>query len=108
VCDVAEHKALEQSLAPTHDLPSSHVGQDEPQSMSVSVPFLTPSSHCGAWHSPPVHTPLTQSVLPVLQPLSVGQGSQLPPPQSVSVSAPFLIPSVHVGGWQTLPPQTPL
>ena len=35
-----------------------------PQSTSVSVPFLTASVHVGAWHTPPVQRPLTQSLFP--------------------------------------------
>ena len=32
------------------------------QSTSLSWPFFTPSEHVGALHTPPVHTPLVQSL----------------------------------------------
>jgi hypothetical protein len=38
---------LTQSVAPLHVLPPAHLLQLEPQSTSVSVPFLAPSSHFG-------------------------------------------------------------
>lgn len=45
---------LVQSPPVAQVLPSSHVGQVPPQSMSDSLPFLTPSWQVG-WHCPPVH-----------------------------------------------------
>src|SRR5262245_3265565 len=48
-----------QSAFARHVLPSAHlVGHEPPQSMSVSVPFFTPSTQVGAWQMFPVHTPL--------------------------------------------------
>jgi hypothetical protein len=74
-----------QSDGETQPPRSGHAPQvPPPQSTPVSVPFFTPSSHAGAWHAPPVHTPDWQSapawhVSPVAQP---GHA----PPQSFAVS----------------------
>jgi hypothetical protein len=97
---------LEQSLDAEHVLLSAQaLLHDPPQSMSVSLPFLTMSLHLGAWQMRPVQTPLEQSLdaehaLPSLQALHA------PPPQSMSVSLPFLTVSLHLGAWQTKPVQT--
>jgi hypothetical protein len=47
---------LAQSLAAAHFFPLAHFAQlpPPPQSVSTSVPFLTPSLH--DWHPPPEHT----------------------------------------------------
>jgi hypothetical protein len=48
---------LVQSVVVTHCFPTMHGGHMLlPQSISVSVPFLTPSVHDGAWQTSPVHT----------------------------------------------------
>ena len=56
------HAPLWQSAATEHALVSAHfAAQEPPQSMSVSLPFFTPSAHEGTAHRLPVQTPLTQS-----------------------------------------------
>src|SRR4051812_5811353 len=58
------HRALAQSKGMEQALPLPHfcVGaQPPPQSTSVSVPFLMPSEHDGAWQDPVMHTALAQS-----------------------------------------------
>jgi hypothetical protein len=70
-----------------------------PQSVSVSVPFLTPSLQAAAWQTPLLHTLLVQSP-PITQARVAPQGAHAPPPQSVSVSVPFLIASLHVAVMQ--------
>jgi hypothetical protein len=79
----------------------------EPQSTSVSVPFLTPSEQLAAWQMLPTHTPLWQS-LAAKQSLPLMHLLQVAPPQSMSVSVPFLIKSAQLDAWQTLPMHTPL
>jgi len=76
-----------------------------PQSLSVSVPFITPSMQVGAWQVV-AQTPDEQSVaaLHFFPTAHTGQG----PPQSTSVSVPLATLSVHVGSWQALPTHTPL
>jgi hypothetical protein len=52
-------KPLLQSVAKPQVWPAPHAGHvPPPQSMSVSLPFLTPSRHVGAWHvmGDPAHT----------------------------------------------------
>jgi hypothetical protein len=66
-----------------------------PQSTSVSAPFLTLSVQLGAWHVPPAHEPLAQSV-PSVHVAPTAQGEQ-PGPQSTSASLPFLTLSTQVG-----------
>jgi hypothetical protein len=78
---------------------SPHGEQDPPQSMSVSVPFCTPSLHEGAAHTPPAQTWLAQSDAklqspPVLQP----RGHV--PPQSTSASPSSFTPSKQWSGAQ--------
>jgi len=54
---------LAQSFATTHALPSSQPVQSmPPQSMSVSVPFFTVSTHLGGTQAFITHTPLMQWV----------------------------------------------
>jgi hypothetical protein len=100
-----------QSEASAQPCPEPHAAQvPPPQSVSVSLPFLTPSAQVGAWHVlvvVPVHTPLAQS-LPTRQTLADAQVGQVPPPQSTSVSAPFFTTSAQVGVWHTLPVHLPL
>jgi hypothetical protein len=91
------HTPLWQSVAPVQTLPATHLGQlAPPQSVSVSVPFLTTSVQVAGWHTSPVHTPLWQSlatahVLPATHLLHEA------PPQSMSVSVPFLTRSEQPG-----------
>jgi hypothetical protein len=90
---------LVQSVPATHALPFAQAGHcGPPQSTSVSPPFLCPSEHvaAGCEQTPPVQTPLSQS-LPVVQPLPSAHFGHVGPPQSMSVSVPFFVPSVHVG-----------
>jgi hypothetical protein len=59
---------LMQSVPTLQLLPDGHAGHvPPPQSTSVSFPFLTRSVQVGAWHVPPMQTPLTQSEV-TLQP----------------------------------------
>jgi len=82
------------------------VGQLPPQSLSLSLPFFTPSVQLAAWHLLPLHTPVLQSA-PVVQPWFGEQRLQEPPPpQSTSVSLPFSTMSLQVGCWQTFAEQT--
>ncbi len=90
---------LSQSAGPVQIPPPPQAGQSPPpQSMSVSVPFLTPSLQAGGAHCRPLQTPETQS-LPSSQALPAMQSGQLPP-QSTSVSRPLCVWSVQVGAWQ--------
>ncbi len=72
-----------------------------PQSLSVSLPFLTLSRQVGAWQTLPVHTLLVQSE-PKAQTLPLPQAAQSMPPQSLSVSLPFFTVSTQVGATHTL------
>src|SRR4051794_17518007 len=95
------HTPLWQSVPPVQPLLVGHLGQDPPpQSVSVSVPFLTPSPQVGVWQTLPVHTPLAQSLSPEHAfPLPHFFAGAHDPPQSVSVSVPFLTPSPQLGAW---------
>jgi hypothetical protein len=61
----------------------------------------------GAWHFPPLQTPLTQSV-GLVQPLLVPHFGQLPPPQSTSLSVPSFSASEQVAAAQMFDRQAPL
>jgi hypothetical protein len=103
---------LWQSVPPVHCLPTAHLPQEAPpQSMSVSVPFFTPSRQVAAWHLSglPEHTELWQSVL-AMHVLPATHLPQLAPPQSVSVSLPFFTLSEQLAAWHLSgePEQTPL
>jgi hypothetical protein len=89
---------LWQSPAPVQSFPFTHFGQSEPQSVSVSVWFKTPSEHVAVRHVLPMQTPLLQST-PEPHTRFVSQRGQvrLTPPQSMSDSSPFLTTSEHVG-----------
>lgn len=99
------HTPLTQSETEPQFLVAAHLLQLPPQSMSLSLPFFTPSVQIGAWHTLLVHTPLTQSELPV-HALPAEHLPQPPPPQSTSVSLPFLTPSVQIGALHVPPEQT--
>ena len=91
------HTPLTQSPAAAQVLPAVHLLHvAPPQSMSVSLPFFTPSLQVGAWQVPPEQTPLVQSAA-TLQPFPAVQALQVLPPQSMSVSSWFCTPSVQVG-----------
>jgi hypothetical protein len=78
-------------------LPSPHAGQlPPPQSMSVSLPSLSWSSHVDVAHVSlnVSHADEAQSEA-TLQSCPTWQGEHVPPPQSTSVSLPSLMPSVH-------------
>jgi hypothetical protein len=67
--------------------------------MSVSVPFLTWSLHCGTKHTPLLHTPLMQSppnehVMPSAH---FFPSLMHEPPQSIPVSVPFFFMSMQLG-----------
>jgi hypothetical protein len=86
---VAVQTLLAQSPMTAQCCPSAHFlagAQDPPQSLSVSVPFLTVSEHVGAWHVT-LQTPLWQSLgAPQVLPFAhVFPGAQMPP-QSMSDS----------------------
>jgi hypothetical protein len=90
-------------------LPDAQVGHvPPPQSTSVSKPFFFVSVQLGAWHRPPVHTWLEQSV-PAVHVAPVGQRWHVVvPPQSIALSPPFFTPSLQAGTWQIPPVHTPL
>jgi hypothetical protein len=73
---------------------------DPPQSMSLSLPFFTPSAQLGAWHRPAVQSRLAQSPFPP-QVLPGAHAVQRDPPQSTSLSPAFCVPSEHVAATQT-------
>jgi hypothetical protein len=106
------HTPLTQSVAPLQILPPVHLPQLEPQSTSVSLPFLAPSLHFGTWHffGLPLQTPLEQSAASAQLKPSLHLAQEPPPPQSTSVSLPFLALSLQLGVWQVagLPEHTPL
>src|SRR6185312_1987485 len=94
VCDAGLHTPLKQSPSPSQLLPPRQCGQKPPpQSTSVSVPSLRPSSQRVPTHLPVTveHSMLVQSSGRA-QPWPVEQGAQVPP-QSTSVSLPFCTPS---------------
>jgi hypothetical protein len=107
------HTPLVQSAAPLQAFPSAHFFPCPsqvlpPQSVSVSVPFFTPSLHVAATHVVPLHTPLAQSV-PTVHPPPVPQRAHVDvPPQSVPDSSPFFTPSLQLGAWHAFITQTPL
>jgi hypothetical protein len=105
----AGHTAFTQSVPSLHALPSSQRGQvGPPQSMSVSVPFFTPSAQLLSLQSPPEQLPLSQSV-PLTHIFPAAHGPQVaPPPQSTSVSEAFMTLSVHDGAVQAPSVQTRL
>jgi hypothetical protein len=82
-------------------LPVAHAPHDPPQSVSLSVPFFTPSLQVAAWHTPPVHTPLWQSP-PIPHFLFVVHLVAQVPPQSVSDSLPFFTVSLQVAALHVL------
>jgi hypothetical protein len=105
---------LTQSSPPPHPWPSMHrlpmATHGPPQSMPVSVSFLTPSMQLGGAQmrgEAAGHEPLMQSELP-RHCLPLPQTGQEAPPQSMSVSVPLRIPSVQLGAWQSPPMQFPL
>ena len=91
------HVPVEQSFDDAHSFEWAHFPQLPPQSVSVSLPFSTPSVQVGAWQAggKPEHTLLEQSGL-ALHALFAAHAEQSEPPQSVSVSVPFLTPSVQL------------
>ena len=87
-----EQTRLSQSESWAQDCPAVQASQSgPPQSSSVSKPFCTWSRQVGAWHSPPVQTPLVHPAASE-QGSPAGQGPQ-PPPQSVPSSLPLCTPS---------------
>jgi hypothetical protein len=90
------HTLLEQSVPALHADPSGQPGQLPPQSLAVSVPFITPSTQDAATQRLLAQTLLAQSALaPHAAP--VPHPGQVPPPQSVPVSLPSFTPSVQLG-----------
>jgi hypothetical protein len=57
-----EQRPLAQSAFAAQGASLSHPAQLPPQSTALSLPFLTPSEHVGAWHASCAQTPLSQSV----------------------------------------------
>src|SRR5689334_1845720 len=105
----AGQRPLWQSFATLQCLPLAHLPQSPPQSVSVSLPFLTRSEQLGVWQMFETQTPLAQSLAPPHTCPAAHLFGQ-PPPQSVSVSPPFFTMSVHDAFWQVggIPLQTPL
>jgi hypothetical protein len=86
-----------QSPPKLHGEPTLQRGHAPPQSVSVSVPFLTPSVQVGAAQMAVVsQTPLAQSVSR-MQPAPAAQREHVTPPQSMPVSLPFCVPSAQSG-----------
>jgi hypothetical protein len=99
---------VSQSLALPQECVSAHFSHfDPPQSMSLSLPFWTLSSHAASRHRSPVHTKLWQSSA-CRQLSSLGQrlGAQLSP-QSTPDSRPFRTPSLQLGAAQLPARHTP-
>jgi hypothetical protein len=96
-----------QSAEDTHFSFATHLfGQLPPQSTSVSLPFCTPSPQLGVAQTPPLHTPLAQSVPNVQLPAVPQRWQLVAPPQSTSLSPPFFTTSEQLGTRQMLPTQT--
>jgi len=77
-----------QSVFARQSAPGGQAGQvPPPQSVPVSLPFLTPSEQAGVAQMPSLQKPLVQSV-PSRHRLPTAQSGQLPP-QSTSLSSPF-------------------
>jgi len=100
------HFPAEQSLPTQSDgvkqfWGGTHFGQSgPPQSMSLSLPFVTRSEQVGsAQRCSSSHTPLWQSV-GTAQPSPAGHALQAPPPQSLPVSLPLWVPSLQLAAWQ--------
>src|SRR5262245_17562176 len=97
---------LWQSPAPLQRWSAAHLVHDPPQSTSLSVPFLSASSHAAAWHTCPEQSVLAQSV-PSEHALPSAQSGQSGPPQSTSVSKPSLIELVQLGALHAPPTHVP-
>ena len=99
------HMSSAQSDEEAHALPPaqpSHTGP--PQSMSVSSPFIMPSTQVGfVTHTPVVHASLVAQSAFWEHVLPVAHGSLHATPQSTSLSPPFLTPSLHDGASAHLP-----
>jgi hypothetical protein len=67
-----------------------------PQSTALSPPFFTASLQLAAWHLPPLHTALEQSLAAVQERFAAQRTHAVAPPQSTSVSPPFLTASLQV------------
>jgi hypothetical protein len=103
---VAQTPVLQSAFA-VQSAPEPHFEHaTPPQSVAVSLPFWTPSSHVAARHVPPTHTALVQSA-EVLQ-CWLGPHDEQGPPQSTSVSPPFWSESVHDGATQACDTQLEL
>jgi hypothetical protein len=90
-----EQLSSSQSLPTLHPAPSAHFGQPSPpQSLSVSVPFFTPSLQLGSAHFPPLQVMLAQS-FDTLQALPIPHRFMQLPPQSTSDSVPSRAPLLH-------------
>jgi hypothetical protein len=76
-----------------------------PQSIPVSVPFLTPSLPLGATHTDLLHAPLKQFA-PRAHALPSAHAGPAAPPQSTSLSSPFFNLSVLLGAAHLLPVHT--
>jgi hypothetical protein len=77
----------------------SDTTHEPPQSVAVSLPFLTRSAQVGCWQTRLVQTPLEQS-LACTQACPGPQALGQLPPQSASVSSLFCVLSWQVGTWQ--------
>jgi hypothetical protein len=97
-----------QSAFEPQTFPSAQpVHPQQPQSTSLSLPFLIPSLQECRWQTPFVHL-LAQSAS-VLQVMPGPHRAHAfgREPQSTPLSSPFLIPSVHEGGAQLAPAGNP-
>jgi len=91
----ALHSLPTQSDGTRQAWPATHFEQSgPPQSLSLSLPFVTRSPQVGAAQPASPHFPDWQSES-MLQPPVTGQVLQEPPPQSASVSLLFWVPSLQ-------------
>src|SRR4051794_10304839 len=101
------HVALAQSTPILHRFPIVHRGQTvPPQSVSVSLPSVTPFLQFAVEQTLPVHEPPAQSVA-ATHAFPSTHGAHSAPPQSTSVSWPSLIVLLHVFGIPASPPSAP-
>src|SRR5690606_16955522 len=94
---VSTHVSDSQSSSTSHGSPFAHLAsQSPPQSIHVSKPLRTPSSHFGGWQVS--SQTFSMQSLPLLQSAPMGHFASQLPPQSTSVSSPFWTLSKQVGG----------
>jgi hypothetical protein len=79
-----------------HVWPALQGAHEPPQSVALSVPFLTPSLHVAVWQTPLTQRALLQSVS-LLHCEPGRHAGQVGPPQSMPDSAAFFTKSEHDG-----------